>query len=145
MSLFREELLYVHTFLGRMPLDKCTECIEIGFFGMHIWMYKMFTYFLFWLLNHLSNLHVLNLALCQRCTSVTHFNNIFQQHNYVVHISLFKKNTPQKRCTWLVTTRYRPTYNILCSKYASVIIIRSVAPIVQCTSYYQRLTFLSTT
>lgn len=77
-----------------MPLDKCTECIEIGFFGMHIRMYKMFTFFLFWLLNHLSNLHVLDLAIW--CTSVTHFNNIFQQHNYVVHISLFNKSTPQK-------------------------------------------------
>lgn len=119
-----------------MPLDKCPKCIETGFFGMHIRMYKMFTFFLFWLLNHLCNLHVLNLALW--CTSVTHFNNIFQQHNIMLCIFHYLKKKHQVLDLSELDIG-------LCSKYASVIIIRSVAPIVQCTSYYQRLTFLSTT
>lgn len=91
-----------------MPLDKCPKCIETGFFGMHIRMYKMFTFFLFWLLNHLCNLHVLFSTLVYVSYA---FNNIFQQHNIMLCIFHKKKNPPS---TWLVRTRYRPTYNIVC-------------------------------
>lgn len=99
-----------------MPLDKCPKCIETGFFGMHIRMYKMFTFFLFWLLNHLCNLHVLlNLALW--CTSVTHFNNIFQQHNIMLCIFHYLKKPPS---TWLVRTRYRPMFQIRFRNYHQI-------------------------
>lgn len=58
-----------------MLFDKCLKCIEIGFFGMYIRMYKMFIFFLFWLLNYFCNLYVLNLVFW--CMLVMYFNNIF--------------------------------------------------------------------